>query len=382
MLFEQASREFSLVVKCCAPPLFVEDETKIEAVDWQRVLRLAVRHRVSGLVGRGLAGHPDVPNDIRSQLAAAAAEVARSNLASLAGLAAIAKSMAAAGVPFTVHKGLPLGQMAYGSLTVRHSKDLDVTVEPAFVGLAETCLLGIGFRRTDLAGEAGVLQTAAWQQFRKHNEYVHSTSGVQVEVHWRESDNAYFEAPRTGEPRRVELVQGLKVTVPAEQDVLLELCLHGASHAWFRLKWIADVAALLAKWGPTETAAALLADARRHDLDRPVEQALLLCEALFPALGLRCQDGASRQGKWLARIAAEALLEEDVSAPAVGCAFVPRGLKRSRMFLRRSWAYRLQEVRLHATSPQDWQTMPLPARAQFLYPLLRLPLWVARRFGI
>jgi hypothetical protein len=48
------------------------------------------------------------------------------------------------------------------------------------------------------------------------------------------------------------------------------------------------------------------------------------------------------------------------------------------LLLSGSWRYRLKELNLHLNNQTDMLTMPLPERLRFLYPLLRLPLWVLR----
>ena len=58
----------------------------------------------------------------------------------------------------------------------------------------------------------------------------------------------------------------------------------------------------------------------------------------------------------------------------------------STFLLSRSWRYRLAELSLLLSNQTDMLTFPLPERLRFLYPLLRLPLWVLRnvakrRFG-
>jgi hypothetical protein len=50
----------------------------------------------------------------------------------------------------------------------------------------------------------------------------------------------------------------------------------------------------------------------------------------------------------------------------------------STFLLQRSWRYRLAELSLQLTNQTDMLTMPLPERLRFLYPILRLPLWVWR----
>jgi len=50
--------------------------------------------------------------------------------------------------------------------------------------------------------------------------------------------------------------------------------------------------------------------------------------------------------------------------------------------LRPSWRYRLAELRNHLTNQSDVLTVPLPERFRFLYPIMRLPLWVWRHANL
>jgi hypothetical protein len=43
-----------------------------------------------------------------------------------------------------------------------------------------------------------------------------------------------------------------------------------------------------------------------------------------------------------------------------------------------NWRYRKAELNIHLINQTDMLTVPLPERLQFLYPILRLPLWVWR----
>ena len=51
----------------------------------------------------------------------------------------------------------------------------------------------------------------------------------------------------------------------------------------------------------------------------------------------------------------------------------------STFLLSPSWRYRLAELTAQFTNQADILTMPLPNRLRFLYPFLRLPLWVYRQ---
>jgi hypothetical protein len=50
----------------------------------------------------------------------------------------------------------------------------------------------------------------------------------------------------------------------------------------------------------------------------------------------------------------------------------------STFLLSRSWRYRLAELNIHLINPTDVLAVPLPGRLRFLYPILRLPLWIRR----
>jgi len=50
----------------------------------------------------------------------------------------------------------------------------------------------------------------------------------------------------------------------------------------------------------------------------------------------------------------------------------------STFLLGRGWRYQLAELGVQLTNPTDVLTVPLPKQLQFLYPVLRLPLWAWR----
>jgi hypothetical protein len=50
----------------------------------------------------------------------------------------------------------------------------------------------------------------------------------------------------------------------------------------------------------------------------------------------------------------------------------------STAFLSRSWRYKVAELGIQLTNPTDVLTLPLSKPLQFLYPVLRLSVWVWR----
>jgi hypothetical protein len=53
----------------------------------------------------------------------------------------------------------------------------------------------------------------------------------------------------------------------------------------------------------------------------------------------------------------------------------------STFLLNSSWRYRLAELTLQFTNQADVLALPFPEYLRFLYPVLRLPLWVWRHAG-
>ena len=65
-----------------------------------------------------------------------------------------------------------------------------------------------------------------------------------------------------------------------EEDLFAYLCMHGALHWWNRLKWLADINALLAA-APEDGVERLFRAAEARGAGRAAAQAMLLCRRLL-----------------------------------------------------------------------------------------------------
>jgi hypothetical protein len=180
--------------------------------------------------------------------------------------------------------------------------------------------------------------------------------------------------------RIVPLAGAAGLRTLGNEDLFAYLCMHGALHCWNRLKWLADINALLART-PEDGVEHLVRAAELRGAGRAAMQALLLCQRLLGmALPARLTATLSKSAT-TRRLAATALTviatgrgEQDPHTVRFG---TTRG-SLSTFLLSRSWRYRLAELNIHLTNPTDVLTVPLPERLRFLYPLLRLPLWAWR----
>ncbi|MCC6198222.1 MAG: nucleotidyltransferase family protein, partial [Burkholderiales bacterium] len=101
--------------------------------DWSSVIESALAHGVAGLVCRSIASHPEslAPPDIRAAASSYLARASEQGRVQVACLFDVFDALDAAAVPALAFKGPALGQIAYGSATIRPSRDLDVLVHRA-----------------------------------------------------------------------------------------------------------------------------------------------------------------------------------------------------------------------------------------------------------
>lgn len=282
------SAEFALAVACSAWPPSPAREAAVRtaagAVDWDLFGRVVSRQRVDGLVHDALrrAGVTP-PEGTAATLADAARRIASHNLQAAAESGRLRTAFDAAGIPHLFLKGLTLGVLVYGSPTLKMGWDIDLLVSRDRVEDAAALLDATGYRlRVPRPGRRD--RIAAWHDRSKESTWHEPDRDLCVELHTRLVDNVRL-LPEVGlgsPPLEVEVVKGVALPTLGRDEYFAYLCVHGASSAWFRLKWIADIAAWLAA-GDAEETARLYRTARALGAGRAADQALLLAHTLFAA---------------------------------------------------------------------------------------------------
>lgn len=161
------------------------------------------------------------------------------NLRLLAASHQVERDLSASGIEHRFLKGPRLSQKIYGDPGCRHSKDLDLFVRPADTASAVEVLQEHGWvlHKPGMWLKGGVHRRLA-QHRHRHLQLFHREKQIGIELHWR------IEA---GIGRELEdtwwnLWNNSPEVTPAE---FLHLCMHGAVHAWSRLKWLGDIAAIV-----------------------------------------------------------------------------------------------------------------------------------------
>ncbi|MET1112359.1 MAG: nucleotidyltransferase family protein [Allosphingosinicella sp.] len=375
------SREFRLVAACCRwPPTPARDSAlraAADGVDWALAARIAGRHRVEGLVWNALRqSGAAVPGEAAERLRSASDRIMRQNLLLTAESLRLAGLLDAAGIRHLFVKGVTLGVLAYGSIGPKMGWDIDLLVPPEAVEAAARLLEAAGYRLSSPEGALGRERLGLWHRHWKESVWTASDGRLTVELHSRLNDNEMLlpgvgpDSPR----RRVEVSKGKFLDTLRFDDLFAYLCIHGASSAWFRLKWIADVGALIGACPPDEIER-LYRRSQELGAGRAPAQALLLCERLFatplpPALAAELRS--DRVNRWLLAVALRKLAGRTLTAELNEKLLGTGTIHLMQFALLPGLKFKYAELRRQLVSPADRVAVPLPKALGFLYPLVAM----------
>lgn len=294
----------------------------------------------------------------------------------------LAKLLQAQDVDALFLKGATVNALAYRDVTLRHAKDIDLLVPQANLPAAMAALSDAGYASAFDMDAVSADRRDLWFRYAKSMDWKHRVNGVQVELHWRLTDLPLLEGAVQSDCRQTVAVTGGRTLETLDPDHLLAyLCVHGAAHGWMRLKWLADVYALL----PHDDAAACERTYRRLvelGAGRSAGQALLLCHDLldFPLpvrLRNEMQDDAVLQ---MLRRSALRLLSRGGEVDEVDdLAFGTTSVYLSRLLLGSGPRSLLSELRTWGYRPDELLKTRLPRSLLFLFPLVRVGSWFSGR---
>jgi len=367
---------FALVCACLAPG--ARAVPGAATVDPGLLARVAKRHQVSALVAARLEEAGQVVPDA---LARQAETARRRALRQMGAALDLAETLERSGIPVVLLKGVALSQQAFGSPLLRGAVDIDLLVRPEDVAAAWQVLAREGWRQVTPPTPLDGARLALFCRAAKDSLHRRPQTGQVLELHWRLSDEmAEPLMPPPAALASLALAPGRNVRVLDDAALFLYLCTHGAAHGWARIKWLADVAALLHR--SPDGGERLWAHAAGAGGRIAAGSAVVLAQELFglaPPPGFVRPRGVRIAGVlWLARriMRAGEGTRELEATPWRGWAEML-----AKLLVAAGWRGRLAVLRRLALAGEDIAQVALPKGLIWLYPLLRVPLLLRRRAG-
>lgn len=361
-LFEvRPSAELRLAAACCV--LDSAESTRplpeIQGIDWARFAAVVKRHRIEPLVNchRTRLG-PALPAEVASAIKNASVSVVSDNLRFAAESALLLRHFRERGLQPLFVKGLSLGKLAYDSIALKRGWDIDLLVEKREICTAASVLRGMGYVCILPGGRASDQHLVRWACVSKESIWHHESRRIFVELHTRLVDNPLLlRRLDLTQRQEVDIVGGIVLPTLADDSLFSYLCVHGASSCWFRLKWIADLAALLAAKSPEEVGR-LYRMSQEMGAGRAAAQALLLCEELFgtsaPADLMRSLR-ADRRNRLLMQLALYLLDGGRPDLELEKKRFGTWPIHLAQLFLLKGWHFKVSEVRRQTHS--SWHSL-------------------------
>ena len=356
--------------------------------DWSAVVDLAERHRVAPLLWKWFrtGAGPLAGSGTGLRLREIQARANVRGFRQLEALKQAAGCLAGNGVPCIVLKGLALTRRIHGHFLGREAIDVDLLVPPHAFPAAERILRDHGWRRLMPDFRETPIRRRWYDALVKDSRFAAPGKAGRggpaiLELHRRPTNNPFLlDTPFErlyGNGATVE-IEGHSFRTLGDDDLLPYLACHGLEHYWHRLKWLCDVALLLASTDG-ERLARVVARCRERRLEIALAPALLLCAEALHAGVPRAAASLPLDGKRTALVArfARRAWEE----PPGGLRGVAREveMQAARIFLKTDLRFSLHELARFAIAPHDFGKIDVPDRLFFLYPVLRPFILLAKR---
>ncbi|HKR00524.1 MAG TPA: nucleotidyltransferase family protein [Pyrinomonadaceae bacterium] len=374
------------VLLYCVSPLPEEErdhlqETLLDSkVDWDGLLRLALRHKVMPLLYRRLASlSPDlVPAPFMERLRDYFYLNAARNHSLTEELREVLRLFERNGIECIPYKGPALAIHLYGDVAYRQFSDLDIFIRLGDAKRASALLRERGYSREHeltKEQEADFLKTECQMMFVRERERIY------LELHWGFVPT-YF-------PLRLDSKSVWERLEPVSigdawrksfspEDLLLILCVNAGKDFWKELGQLCDVAGLI-RAHPDLDWERIRREAARAKASRMLDVSLLLARDLLGANVPEKVANDMEARKGVSELASEV---ERTLFPGTG----GRGNVSQYLAPARALDGLRDRARFHlrlALTPtfEDWTFIELPRPLRFLYYLTR-PVRLARKYAL
>jgi hypothetical protein len=380
---KKRSVEFQLLLACLRWPLNETDRNRIislvrVSLDATRFLDLVSHHQIVPIVFRNLdnAARRETPDEILSKLRDKALVASKQSFQRVIETIRLATELQRLDIDIRILKGVALSIHAYGDATLQDSIDIDLLVPVAQLFEAEKVLLQCGYRRIIPYARLTPRRISWVLNHAHHFVFAHAQTRDTVELHWGLTGNPYkHEAFAAGRTSTTRLQVGAnQIPSLAPQDMFLHACVHGAEHCWSRLKWLAQIAAMLRAMTPEESRA-IVARACEFGVNAELAAAIALTDHYHLAATPKT-DAPLESSRAVDRIVTRSLKAIDEGAAHSNHALVDF---RDAWQAGGSFNYRRNLIERTIIREESWNIVDLPDSLFFGYALLAPIAWFQHR---
>jgi len=379
------SREFDLVLACLRWPQEAVDGDRIRTlahgpIRWSHLLEIVDHHKVLPLFSRNLDTFAPgyMPDERAAALRARSVANAHICLRRTAHLVALHRLFREQQIDLRIFKGIPLAITAFRDPSLRDAGDIDLLVAEKDIFKAAEILQNQGYVRFEPQARLTPRRLRSYLAHQKDFSYEHPATGMVIDLHWRLFRNSFLPANARLEEVGEDWIHLGSERIPTLPPLrlLLYLCVHGALDGWLRLKWLADIGALLQTMTPEQLTSAATAAAEQQALPQ-FSAAILLCHDLLgydlpgydrQRLPDGCLDRNDRRVAHILRFG-KRLLTSNQYRP-IRERIASRQWFLNEFRLHRSLRYRLDLIQRSLFRPRSWHTFDLPDALFPLYALL------------
>lgn len=235
------SSEMELLLCCARTEIEGKTVERIKClldrgIDFEELTALTSKHRVKPLLHHNLNKHASdkVSQSYLRQIKQDCRHNSWRNMSLMNQLTEILELLEANGIKAIAFKGPVLAASAYGNLSLRRIKDLDLLVEELDFQRTVDLFIGLGYK---------LIVKAAWEFHLESSDGSYS-----IDLH-REIIPQHLSCPEISDYAWKNLeyfsFQGQKIPTLTPEACLLILCLNGTKDYWQRLNRVCDVAELI-----------------------------------------------------------------------------------------------------------------------------------------
>lgn len=248
-------------------------------IDWDLFLKLIIRHRVWHQILAVTRIQTNFLIPIHSKLNDICHKDTLILLRMVAATVSIADLFAKHHIQYCFLKGITLSVQLYEAINQRPCKDIDIWIDKKNYQKAMSLLESLGYQKVHPIYKLEGFQEKYHLAHKRDIKFYHPQHKVQVELHFRLSYFGVDFFPLSSEISKSIKLFDQEILTLKDDYHLLYLMIHGAAHAWSRLRWLYDIALYInAKKCNLNNVVNL---ATQLGCDYIVEQALIMVDTHF-----------------------------------------------------------------------------------------------------